>query len=359
MFRKSALYQTVAIGFAAALCLALLIGFLDIQAAAPSCTTMMISSGERVLFGNNEDSSMPDGLISFSPAVRGRFGMVKVGYMRTQGEKSWESYQGGMNDQGLAWDVLGIQKTPLNPHYERELAFWEDEFLGRILPYHSSVAQVVETAEQYDFGDSMSMLIFVADASGDAVAIGPGPDGEVGLYRKPAGDGYLVSVNRNPLIQDEGLGWWDNSAARDQMAQAMLAEMQANGGPSYASISEVLEAVHLDGVLNGFIGRLTTYSNIFDLGERVVYLYYQGQYNEFVRLDLAQELAKGEQVIPLDELFSPETIQAAERGFSRYNSLHSNFQAVAGILTLALLCGLVYGVYRWIRFRGMGASQKI
>ena len=356
MFNKSSIYKAVSIGLVGALCLALLVVCLDIQAAAPSCTTLVISSGERVLFGNNEDSSMPDALIGFYPASGGRFGMVKVGYMRTQGEKTWQSYQGGMNDKGLAWDVLGIPNTPLNPHYERELAFWEDEFLGRILPYHASVAQVVEMVDQYDFGDSMSMLIFVADASGDAVAIGPGPDGEIGLYRKPAGDGYLVSVNSNPLIQDETMYWWDNSTARDQKAQAMLAEIQANGGPSYDSIGEILEVVHMGGALNGFFGRLTTYSNIFDLGERVVYLYYHGQYNEVVRLDLAQELAKGEQVILLKELFSPETLQAAERDFSRYDSMRSNSQVLAGILFLAIVCGLVYGVYRLIRFRRMGDS---
>ncbi|MFC1879147.1 hypothetical protein ACFLZW_04480 [Chloroflexota bacterium] len=352
MFKNVAFHQILSVCLAGALGVALLVSFsLQTGDVPPSCTTLLVSSGETVLFGNNEDVSMQESLVGFYPATSSRYGMVKVGYQRTEGERSLTSYQGGMNDQGLAWDSLGIPKASLNPHYERDLAFWEDEFLGNILPYYSSVSQVVELVDRYDFGDSMSMQIYVADASGDAVVIGPGADGEVGFTRKKVGNGYLLAVNHNPLIPDQKIGFWDNSADRLVLAETMLDQMSGNGRVKYGEIANVLDAVHLQGIVHGFFGRLTSYSNIFDLRERAVYLYYQGQYGEVVKFDLAQELAKGEHIIRLDELLSPETLSQAEASFLRYQPLSRQLTTIVGILVMMILCLLVYGTYWWLRRR--------
>jgi hypothetical protein len=95
--------------------------------------------------------------------------------------------------------------------------------------------------------------------------------------------------------------------------------------------------------------RLTTYSNIFDLRARKVYLYYQGQYNEVVAFDLEQELAKGERVILLSELFSNETLQSAQTGFARYHAIGQLLFVGVSIIILAVLGLLLYGVYRKLR----------
>ena len=56
-----------------------------------ACTAFMMSDGQRVLVGNNEDYNIPHTRVWFIPAENGHYGRVYFGY------DNW-SPQGGMND---------------------------------------------------------------------------------------------------------------------------------------------------------------------------------------------------------------------------------------------------------------------
>ena len=68
-----------------------------------ACTAFMMSDGENVLVGNNEDSKIPYTRVWFIPAENGRFGRVYFGY------DNWYP-QGGMNDRGLFFDYFSVPK---------------------------------------------------------------------------------------------------------------------------------------------------------------------------------------------------------------------------------------------------------
>jgi hypothetical protein len=67
---------------------------------------------------------------------------------------------------------------------------------------------------------------------------------------------------------------------------------------------DVLNAVHQEGLSK------TLYSNVYDLKDRVVYLYYFHNYDDVVVLDLEEELARGFHAYDLPSLFPSN--QAAE-----------------------------------------------
>jgi len=60
---------------------------------------------------------------------------------------------------------------------------------------------------------------------------------------------------------------------------------------------EILDAVHQEG------GSPTVYSNIYDLKQRIIYLYHYYDYDHVVIINLGEELAKGEHSYDLPSLF--------------------------------------------------------
>ncbi len=314
------------------------------QTSTPkSCTAFAITSGDAVLMGNNEDSSNTNGRIGFYPPTEGTYGFVEIGYLVTNDGDTYVSYQGGMNHKGLAWDALGIPEADLNPHPERPYAFWDDNFLGKILKEHSTVAGVIDMASEFDFGESMGMQILVADATGDAVVIGPGPDGEVAFTRKAPGEGFLVSVNANQT---------DPDLQEDERYNTVV-EMLGKFGPGERlggeDLAPTLEAASLKNVFNALDSRYTAYSYIFDLRKGLFYIYYLGQYNEVVEYDLIFELNKGkERVIPITDRMSKETV---DDGLAQYEAAHSRADNImnTGLWAVLLALGsVVYFGYRRI-----------
>ena len=307
-----------------------------------SCTTLTVSSGNTVLFGNNEDNLYPDSVISFYPAKEQQHGMVKVGYYDTVNGNRGISYQGGMNDQGVAWDALGYPPTRLTPHPERPYSFWEDNFLGQILEKAATVEDVLQMIRLYDFGNQMSMLIHIADASGDAAAIYPGPDGEVVFDRKSDGDGHLLSVSKLPKLL---LG---KSNRRFETAAGLLDNIK-NRDLTIESIETVLGSVRQDGLFNAFLRTHTVYSNIFDLPNQMIHLYYFGQNKERVTLDLEEELAKGEYTVYMADLFSFETTVPAYEAFTKLQQTVEIVKTAVNLVVLTVIILLAILVIRWFR----------
>ena len=93
----------------------------------------------------------------------------------------------------------------------------------------------------------------------------------------------------------------------------MLNKVQGQGTLSVDSVRDILEAVHQEGANNN-----TLYSNIFDLRNGVIYLYYWHQYGEIVSLDVKDEISKGAAIVAVRDLFPEETQAVAALEFGRY-----------------------------------------
>ena len=304
---------------------------------AQSCTIITAVHDGSVLFGNNEDWRSPDPLIGFYPATQDRFGSVHVGFRQSDGSIE---FGGTMNDQGLAWDINSLPRSALSPHPERPFSHETDNYLSTITRTAATVEDAIRIADDFNFGDSMSLQIHVADATGDAVVISAGLDGEVAFTRKAVGDGYLVSTNFNLANPDNGTQGW-----RYDTATTMLMELNTSGEFSIEYMGEILEAVHLNNLTS-----YTLYSNIFDLKNGKIYLYYLSQYEELLDLDLAEEIAKGERIVEMRDLFTADTVDAGQAAY-RWFEIRFTIGKIAVVAAiLVLIAGVVVFVVK--KFRG-------
>jgi hypothetical protein len=302
------------------------IWFLTESAKPQSCTIFTAAQGETVLFGDNFDYHEADLVIGFFPDSAAEYGSVHFGFRRSDGSINFER---AVNSQGLAWAVNSIPHAKLNPHPEKTYSSVEDNYFDTINKRASTVEEAIRIAQKYDFGDSLVVQIHIADASGDAVVIGPSPDGEIAFTRKPVGEGFLLSTNFNLAIPDKG-----PKDFRYDTGTAMLEKLSTSQAltPEYAG--EILNAVRLN--------NLTTYtlhSNVLDLKNGYIYIYYMSQYDEVVHLDISEELAKGERIIEARELFSPETADAGDAAYRRFETRFTATKITVILAILALIGG--------------------
>lgn len=270
-----------------------------------SCTIFTAEQDGVVLYGNNEDWHSKDVVLVIREGSRWEYGSVGFGYRDRDGQTN---VNGLVNEKGLVWDVNSVPHAKMNPHPERPFSHEKDNYFSYISQHASTVEHAIAIAKRFDFGDSMEMQIHIADAKGDAVVIGPGPDGEIAFTRKDKGNGYLVSTNFSLATPDIGYNDF-----RYDKANEMLSNIMETGGLSPEVGGQILDAVHLN-MLTSF----TMYSNVMDTVNRKVYLYFMQQFDEVLVLDIKEEMAKGSRVVEMRELFSQETVEIGEKAYDRF-----------------------------------------
>lgn len=301
--------------------------------ATPSCTIFTAARDGQVLFGNNEDHHYRDLVVGLQPASAASDGSVHLGVRKPDGAIV---YCGAVNQFGLAWDVNTTPRSRLNPHPERPRSHAEDNFLTSLTKRATTVEGAIRLAKTYDFGSAMASHIHIADATGDAVIISAGPDGELAFTRIDGREGHLVSTNFNRAdYRASEVGW------RYETAIDMLVELGADRPltPDYAT--SILDAVHLN-----MLTTYTLYSNAVDLPNKVIHLNYMSQYGETAVLDIADELAKGARVASMRDLFSADTTTSGDLAYGRFERRFTAAKTVVVALAAALLCGAGYLVAR-------------
>jgi len=301
----------------------LLLVLMFVIPSSRSCTIFTAEQDDTVFFGNNEDWHSPNPVIGFYPPSSAGFGSIHFGFRHSDGSIE---FGGAVNDQGLAWDINGLPKAKLTPHPEKTYSHQTDNYLSTITKDAASVEEAIEISKNFDFGDSMTIQIHIADAHGDGVVISAGIDGEIAFARKPAGDSYLVSTNFNLANPKNGTEGW-----RYETATSMLAELGATQNLTADYAGEILKAVHLENLTS-----YTLYSNIIDLSNGIVYVYYMAQFDEVVNLNISEELSKNQRIVELRELFSQETREAGDDAYKRFDTRFKGVQAavIAGLLIL-------------------------
>ena len=300
-----------------------------------SCTIFTAVQGETVLYGDNFDYHKGELVIGFFPPSAEGYGSVHFGFTNGEGQ----SFSRVVNDHGLAWAVNSVPKAKLNPHPEKRYSHEQDNYFYTISKRAASVEEAIQIAQEFDFGDSMGLQVHLADASGDAVVIGPGPDGEIAFTRKQVGDGYLLSTNFNRAIPQKG-----PVDFRWEVGNSMLEKLNGSQTLTSKYAAEILEAVHLRTLTTH-----TLYSNVSDLKNGDIYIYYMSQYNETTKLNIAEELAKGQHVIDARSLFSPETAEAGDASYHKFETRF--FAAIIGVILtgIILVLGLVLLIIRRVK----------
>lgn len=279
------------------------------EVAASGCTVLTVSVGEQVFFGGNDDYIHPDSFYWVDPGDAENYGAIWVGQP--------DNVQQGINEHGLTYDANGLPRMDVNPHSERKPVLGGyTSYPIQILHECSTVEEVIFWVNTHQWHSYMHDQMHFADATGDAVIISAGPDGEVAFTRKALGDGFLVSTNFNVADPANGFGYpcW-----RFDRAQELLTSLVSERGHLTANrVADVLEAVHVEGGASWTISSL-----VADLTNRVVYLYYFHQFDRPVVLNVADELAQPRPAGPLSELFPYEVQREAARRYER-------IQAIAG-----------------------------
>ncbi len=262
------------------------------------CTIFTITSSENVYFGNNEDYINPNTYLMIRPSFDAdEYGGIYFGFDDL-------FMQGGINTYGLCFDTSSIPSKSLAPHPERLTPL--EWVVSLAMKKCVNVSEVIELVQRYDWYQmhiAMRYQVHFADAYGDAVVISPNMEGELAFTRKIAGNGYLLSTNFNLATGNNTDCWRYNTAA------SMLDTVDSEDELNIEFFRDVLQSVHQEGS-----GVNTLYSNIFDLKNKIVYLYYFSQFDdEVVQLNVIEELDKGISAnIVLKNLFSQEVVRKAK-----------------------------------------------
>jgi hypothetical protein len=291
-----------------------------------SCTIFTASIGEKVLFGNNEDYTNPNTYYWVIPPEEGKYGGVYFGF-----DDLWP--QGGVNEMGLAFDINGLKQTPINPH--PELPSFDTYEGYTVLSSCATVEEAIELVQEYNWGKSMGGQIHFVDAIGDAVIVSTGKNQELAFTRKKKGDGFLVSTNFNPAFypEDEREG----ICHRYDKAVEMLEKIESEENLTIEYFKDILESVHFEGFTTN-----TQYSNIYDLKNGYIYLYYFHQFDEPVKINIAEEIAKKTDPVPIKTLFSEETLKKATDEHRRYQIIKYSIL----ITIIILICLGFYAIWR-------------
>jgi hypothetical protein len=286
------------------------------------CTVFTIAKGESVYFGGNDDYINPDSYYWVDPGDSTNYGVIWIGEP--------DNVQQGINEKGLAYDANGLPRVDVNPHSERiPVSGGYSDYPIQIMHECSTVEEVIKWINTHQWHTYMHDQMQFADATGDAVIISAGKDGELVFTRKPSGDGFLVSTNFNVANTANSYGYpcW-----RYDRAQEMLGQLVKNTEQLTATdATSVLEAVHVEKGSSWTIESL-----VADLVNGIVYLYYYHQFDRPIVLNVKDELSNPREAGPLSILFPVDVQKEANR---RYNQAQTTtrINKIVGISWIAII----------------------
>lgn len=291
-----------------------LLAFLFVQPAS-ACTIFMATSGDEVLAGNNEDWYTINSYIQFVPGYGGAYGQVYVG------TSEWYA-EGGMNTMGLFYDVAAIPEIEMNDHLEKSTrSDWPPVVM---LETCANVSEAIQFFNNSRFDTTIWYQFLVADRNGDAAVFAPGADGEWHFILKGSEE-FLVVTNFNLEINADYTG-----GVRYNTATNMLEDMGSNLTVEY--FTTILDAVH-----NPTGGGIETiYSNICDLVNGDVYLFYSHNYDRVLRFNLEEELEQGAHLYKIADLF-PDIVTSSTTTTTQPSPQSPDSSSL--IITLSALVG--------------------
>ena len=274
-----------------------------------ACTGFTSSQGLNVLVGNNEDISMlAEPQLRIYPPSDSSYGWV-VFYCKWPFPFDTGRYSafGGMNDQGLFFDIYSTPTLePTNPS-------GNPTYTGDIFAYCirtcATVDEVVGVFNSYYIPYMDDIQGFFVDKTGNAVII----EGDDFVYKSGSYQVVTNFLQTHPELG--GYPCW-----RYDTAISMLEDMTDF---SINSFRDICEAVHMDRVyLPGFILD-TIYSNVCDLNQGFMYIYFFHDFSRFVEIRLPDIFEQGYQNYDLAALFinnsthnpnKPETVKGSISG---------------------------------------------
>jgi len=238
------------------------------------CSMVKISKDGKTIVGNIEDQLNPNTRIWFETGKNGAYGAVYVGFDNLYP-------QGGMNTKGLVFDGFTQSfKAQKSGAGKKSISALDLE--KKIMRECATVAEVKSLLEQYDLSFLSEANLRFVDSAGKNLYV-------TGDELICGEESYFVQTNRRPGEKKECWRFDKATAALATSSEATLENCRV-----------IMEGVHQEREKNRVD---TQYTTIYELTRPTVHLYYFYDFKQEVVFDLEKELAKGDRVLNIPELF--------------------------------------------------------
>jgi len=261
-----------------------------------SCTIFYVSSDTIIFAGNNEDWKDPYSKMWFYPSENNKYGWIKFG---------WGSGfpQGGMNDQGLFWDGTSGPYLGM-PYSESNKEKYTGPIMQKVIAECADVRESIEIFSNYYCEDQYKAQYLVGDSKHNSIIV--------------EGDSIITMVDNSLILtnfyhSNPDLGGYP--CWRYNLANEMIT---SNSSCTTYWIGSILSATHQEGKYP------TQYSQIYDLQNCQIYLFYYHNYEEFILIDLKKELNHGYRTFDIPALFSKVKLLTPET-CEKISSTNANF----------------------------------
>ena len=277
------------------LCLSLSTGFGGPSVLA--CSVFSASRVDKVFAATNKDWNNIDTRIRFYEASEGKYGRVYFGYQVSEGFQN----VGGMNEHGLWYDGASLPyRSDIFNHYNKPTI--KGELCEKALEECRTVDEVIQLYSHYYTPHWQGHSMW-ADRYGNSVIIEYGEKDVVFLEKE---DRYQVMTNYY-LSDTTSLRW-----SHCHRFNAITEVLENGGKLSVELMTRALELSHKEGLTP------TLFSNVYDLKNGEIYIYHFHYYGEYVRINLAEELLKGDRYLDLPGLFSGIHLKSPSPGQELY-----------------------------------------
>lgn len=252
------------------------------------CSMYKVTVNGKTIVGNNEDSWGRDPKIWFVQGTKEKYGVVCVGYARKQHP------DGAMNEYGLAFDAFTMYRKGILGEKDPNKKDFAYSHLLTIMQQCKTVDEV------YAFLEKLNLQIL--DGS-------PVFNGAMFLFVDKTGKYLVVEANKMTFGNDDKFVLANFSIADTKDLSTIKTERYCKGvaflnnKPLDTSLSFCTALSDTMSVNRAKVNDGTLYTNIYDLDEGIIHLYFYHDFSKRITYNLKEELQKGDHSYNFAELF--------------------------------------------------------
>lgn len=276
----------------------LIVALVVISFQSHACSMFVIKKNGKVMVGNNEDFWNQNSRMWFERGNKDEFGVAYVGF-----DDLWP--QGAINDKGLVFDGFAMPHLEIKDFEGKDSPEHED-FLQFIMRTCSKVEEVKEIFLKWDLRGMETSMFYFVDKSGKQLIV----EGDSLEIRNKS---YDITSNFYPSQYDD---LNDVTIKHYQKGRELIESKQDT---SVSFCASLLDSLHQETSWGGG----TLYSTLYDLNEGIIYLYFNHDFENVIKINVKDELAKGNHTLIIPELFPNN-----KKGQEFYNSYNNTLTKI-------------------------------
>lgn len=254
-----------------------------------ACSGYKVTIGNKTFFGSNHDTWFTTPHIWFETGTIDTYGAAFTG-ARYDGKNGYAP-QSGMNEYGLVFERLSSYH-PLQSvnNSDKKQITNPTQYLKDILHSCKTVEEVKEYISKFDHSFFIEDIFIYADTTGKYLIVEP--------YSLTIGDELTyVFSNFCPSITPEKDAL---NLERYRKGVEFLENVKIDNDNAIQFCTQLSDTMH---VCREKIGDGTLLTSIWDLNNRTVNLFFYHDYKQTIKLNIKEELKKGDHIIAIETLF--------------------------------------------------------